>query len=196
MQNNLKKSSVSFSNSTRKNTTRLPEIPRNENLKSYLANILKFTKESKGITMIDDVFKVKSLKRYIQTRTQTFNGGAQVIFIATDITNIKKVKKQAKKLRSIFFSSVAHELRTPLNSIIPIVRMIIMNLEQQEPNENNQKLMKYLIIILNSSLHLQSVIEDALDMSRLENNKFQILLDMFNIRQAVNEVSQIMNFQI
>ena len=53
--------------------------------------------------MIDDVFKVKSLKRYIKTRTQTFNGGAQVIFIATDITNIKKVEKQAKKMRSLFF---------------------------------------------------------------------------------------------
>ena len=100
MQKNVKKPSVSLSNSTRRNSTRFPEIPRNENLKSYLA---KFTKESKGLTMIDDVFKVKSLKRYIKTRTQTFNGGAQVIFIATDITNIKKVEKQAKKMRSLFF---------------------------------------------------------------------------------------------
>lgn len=40
------------------------------------------------------------------------------------------------------------------------------------------------------------MIEDALDMSRIENNKFQMFEDLFNIRDAVNEVSQIMKFQI
>ena len=40
----------------------------------------------------------------------------------------------------------------------------------------------YLKIILNSALHLQNVIEDALDMSRLENNKFSIFREFFDIR--------------
>ncbi len=43
----------------------------------------------------------------------------------------------------------------------------------------------YLNIILNSSLHLQNVIEDALDMSRLENNKFSIFKEMIDIREAI-----------
>ena len=38
--------------------------------------------------------------------------------------------------------------------------------------EMSPKAFKYLTIILNSALHLESVIEDALDMSRIENNKF------------------------
>jgi hypothetical protein len=41
---------------------------------------------------------------------------------------------------------------------------------------------------LNSSLHLQNVIEDALDMSRIENNKFTIFKGMFDIEEAVKEV--------
>jgi signal transduction histidine kinase len=43
----------------------------------------------------------------------------------------------------------------------------------------------YLKIILNSSLHLENVIEDALDMSRLENNKFSIFKEMVDIRSAI-----------
>ena len=51
-------------------------------------------------------------------------------------------------------------------------------------------------IITNSAYHLQSVIEDALDMSRIENNKFEINYDKFNIRQVIKEVEDIMEFQI
>ena len=54
----------------------------------------------------------------------------------------------------------------------------------------------YLKIILNSSLHLQNVIEDALDMSRLENNKFFIFKEMVNIREAIQEVCSIMKFSL
>ena len=49
-------------------------------------------------------------------------------------------------------------------------------------------------IIFNSSIHLLNVIEDALDMSRIENNKFSILLEYMDIREAVNEVADIMSF--
>jgi signal transduction histidine kinase len=58
------------------------------------------------------------------------------------------------------------------------------------------KSQKYLTIILNSSLHLQNVIEDALDMSRIENNQFEIISEFFNVRSAVEEVSSIMSFQV
>jgi two-component system, sensor histidine kinase and response regulator len=89
----------------------------------------------------------------------------------------------------MFFSSVAHELRTPLNSIIPMTRIL-------QTLVGDLKSQKYLTIILNSSLHLQNVIEDALDMSRIENNQFEIISEFFNVRSAVEEVSSIMSFQV
>ena len=71
-------------------------------------------------------------------------------------------------MREMYFSSVAHELRTPLNSIIPIVKMILeFYSDKLEPNVIN-----YIKIIMNASLHLQNLIEDALDMCRIENGKF------------------------
>ena len=127
------------------------------------------------------------------------SGSRKVIAIATDVTELKRLEKHGKKLRSMFFSSVAHELRTPLNSIIPIAKMIITNFDRLASGMNEpekQRILKFITIILNSALHLESVIEDALDISRLENNKFQIFEDVFNLREAVNEVAQIMKFQI
>lgn len=56
------------------------------------------------------------------------------------------------------------------------------------------KLIEYLKIVNNSSTHLQNVIEDALDISRLENNSFLIFKEMFDVRKAVKEVLEIMQF--
>ena len=43
---------------------------------------------------------------------------------------------------------------------------------------------------------MQNVIEDALDMSRLENNKFSIFRELFELRQAIESVCAIMRFQL
>lgn len=59
-----------------------------------------------------------------------------------------------------------------------------------------EKILNYLKIVLNSSHHLQSVIEDALDISRIENNKFRLFMEDWNLRDAVNEVCEIMRFQL
>lgn len=52
----------------------------------------------------------------------------------------------------------------------------------------------YLNIINNSAYHLMNVIEDALDMSRIENNKFEVNPEYIDIRKAIDEVIQIMDF--
>ena len=64
--------------------------------------------------------------------------------------------------------------------------MILENIELE------LRVSQYLHIILNSSLHLQNVIEDALDMSRLENNKFFIFKELCDIKDAIKEVCAIM----
>ena len=45
-------------------------------------------------------------------------------------------------------------------------------------------------------MHLESVVEDALDISRLENNKFQINYELFDVRKTCTEIAEIMKFQI
>ena len=61
-------------------------------------------------------------------------------------------------------------------------------------NPDMAKVIKYLKVVQNSSIHLEHVIEDALDI--IENGNFQINKSHFNIRETVNEVADIMRFQI
>jgi signal transduction histidine kinase len=113
--------------------------------------------------------------------------GKFVIVIVDDITNIKLLEQESIRIRSMFFSSVAHELRTPLNSIIPMSKSL-------KKYVNDPHGLRILDTIINGSIHLSLVIEDALDMTRIENNKFQINLDSFNIIETVNDVLDIMKF--
>ncbi len=62
-----------------------------------------------------------------------------------------------------------------------MIKMILSNFQ----TSIDERVENYLKIILNSSMHLQNVIEDALDMSRIENNKFTIFKEMFDIKTAV-----------
>jgi signal transduction histidine kinase len=55
--------------------------------------------------------------------------------------------------------------------------------------------LRYVDIITSSALHIQNVIEDALDLSRIENNKFETQIEAFDPRACLAEVCGIMNFQ-
>lgn len=136
------------------------------------------------------IFKRSSPLSYLQVKTSLINEGTQVLVICTDFTKIKSIEEHGQRVRAVFFSSVAHELRTPLNSIIPILKMVIKDLAGTIKSSNLLK------IVLNSSIHLSNVIEDALDISRLENNNFKLFIDMFKLRETIDEVCEIMAFQI
>lgn len=80
-------------------------------------------------------------------RASVINQSNEFIVFINDITKIKMLEKNSKKVKAIFLSSVAHELRTPLNSIIPIARILKGLL-------TDKKAEQYLTIILNASVHL------------------------------------------
>ena len=111
------------------------------------------------------------------------------LIIVNDISRLKEIEKIQEQMKSMFFASIAHELRTPLNTIIPMTTKLQSLIS--EP-----RLKKYLTIIRNSSIFLQNIIEEALDMSRIENNKFTINNENFEIRKTIEEVADIMDFQI
>jgi signal transduction histidine kinase len=123
----------------------------------------------------EEIFKSSKAeeKRFIQVKTRYINNNALLIAVCTDITSIKSMERENIKLRSQFFCSVAHELRTPLNSIIPILKMLIDSFKENR-GMPRERLVKLINIVYNSSIHLQSVIEDAMDLTRFENNKFTI----------------------
>ena len=87
--------------------------------------------------------------------------------VLTDVTKAKKLEKENEIIKTHLFASIAHELRTPLNSIIPLVGLVIEILSKHRSEESITKALKYLKIVSNSTVHLQNVIGDAIDINSL-----------------------------
>jgi PAS domain S-box-containing protein len=91
---------------------------------------------------------------------------------------------EASRLKSEFLASMSHELRTPLNSIIGFSDFLLT--APDEPLSGPQR--EYLSDILNSGNHLLQLINDILDLSKVESGKLALSPVPTAIREAVEEV--------
>lgn len=99
-------------------------------------------------------------------------------------------KTEAKtKAKSAFLSRMSHEIRTPMNAIVGLANLTCM--EKDLPAEAEQNLKK----LLASSQYLLSLINDILDMSRIESDKLEILPDSFSLQQLVEDLDGMMRLQ-
>ncbi len=91
--------------------------------------------------------------------------------------------KEVDRLKSDFLASMSHELRTPLNSIIGFTGL----LRQQIPGPLNAEQLKQLDMVANSARHLLHLINDILDLSRIEAGRVEITPEWLNLRPLVDE---------
>jgi PAS domain S-box-containing protein len=92
--------------------------------------------------------------------------------------------QEANRLKSVFLANMSHELRTPLNAVIGFSEFLID--EKAGPLNTKQK--EYLGDVLNSGRHLLQLINDVLDLSKIEAGKMEVRAERFPIRRAVDEV--------
>jgi signal transduction histidine kinase len=87
----------------------------------------------------------------------------------------------ASKHKSEFLANMSHELRTPLNAIVGFSQV----LGQKLFGEVNQKQEEYLDDILSSADHLLSLINDILDLSKVEAGQVELEVGLFSLREAL-----------
>ncbi|HYR22435.1 MAG TPA: PAS domain S-box protein [Chthoniobacterales bacterium] len=99
-----------------------------------------------------------------------------------DITEQKRVKEveRASKAKSEFLSRMSHELRTPLNAILGFGQL----LERQKPTAVQKNRISH---ILNAGRHLLNLINEILDIARVESGRFQLSLEPVLVEHAVDE---------
>lgn len=86
----------------------------------------------------------------------------------TLLENALMQANQANKAKSIFLSNMSHDIRTPMNAIVGFTTLAITHLDDKEQVE------EYLKKIMSSGNHLLSLINDVLDMSRIESGKMHL----------------------
>lgn len=121
-----------------------------------------------------------------------FAEGTFVSSAIRDTTERKRYEhalQEASRLKSVFLANMSHELRTPLNGIIGFSELLI----DQKPGPLNDKQREYLGDVLASGRHLLQLINDVLDLSKVEAGRMELHPESFVLRRAVHEVRSVLS---
>ena len=102
-----------------------------------------------------------------------------------DLEKAKALTEQASQAKTEFLSRMSHELRTPLNAILGFGQL----LETDDRLDSEQK--DFVNEINHAGTHLLNLINEVLDLSRIESGKLQINLETFTVKPIVDECIQL-----
>ena len=128
------------------------------------------------------------------------NGKKKYILVLSDRTSDRKMNQAlseavraaetANKAKSTFLSNMSHDIRTPMNAIIGFTTLAVSNIDDKE------RVRDYLGKILSSSNHLLSLINDILDMSRIESGKIHLEETEVSLSEVLHDLKTIISGQI
>ena len=136
-------------------------------------------------------------KKYNVMISPIFGVDMQIKFLLLNGYNITKIKKiedeiedlktkleESNSIKSIFLSNISHELRTPMNAIIGFSDILLQN-------ETNKESDRFLKSINSNAKHLDELLNNILDYSKIESNEFDLLYENFSINDLFQELLEI-----
>ena len=112
--------------------------------------------------------------------SNAFNDMATQKGVQKSLREAKDSAESASQAKTDFLANMSHELRTPLNSILGYAQLLKM------PNFTSRQQIKALDVIEKSGLHLLNLINEILDLSKIEVGQLQLQLGDFNLRQLMD----------
>ncbi len=154
-----------------------------------------FTKHMKGEEVTPAEYTIitrdgRRIDAIIATALVMYENDTAILGTVTDITERKRAEKLridkeaaeiANKAKSDFLAGMSHELRTPLNAIIGFSQV----LQEKYFGELNEKQSEYVKDILDSGNHLLSLVNDVLDLSKVEAGKEELQLSTVNLKELL-----------
>ncbi|HTA61759.1 MAG TPA: response regulator [Bacteroidia bacterium] len=179
------------------------ELRRNDISRSKLENFFSREFRNKNIlTCESQIISNKEEKRWIYTTMTPIKDDAgnlvRIIIVDTDISEKKKIEQELIKAKEEaedaavakqqFLANMSHEIRTPINGIMGMMHML-------ENTEHAETRKKYLQLVNYASNNLLNIINDILDMSKLEFGKMVIEKHEFNLPELVFGIKKSMQYQ-
>ena len=139
------------------------------------------------------LFHIIAMCREIQQTTRyvvVLSDRTKEHIINQDLQDAVMAARSANQAKSTFLSSMSHDIRTPMNAIVGFATLAAANVS------NTEKVQDYLAKILSSSNHLLSLINDVLDMSRIESGKIHLDEQESNLSDIFHDLKTIIGGQV
>ncbi len=125
--------------------------------------------------MVDEESVVRGYTMLIFDVTDTYQ-------LIGEVMQMREEAEQANRAKSDFLANMSHEIRTPMNAIIGMSELII-------EESRGRKMYDYACDIKTASLNLLGIINDILDLSKVESGKLELVEDKYYIQLLVEEVA-------
>ncbi len=103
-----------------------------------------------------------------------------------ELHTLKNTAIEANKAKSLFLSRMSHELRTPMNAILGFSQLLDSDTITEDQHENVKEILK-------AGEHLLELINEVLDLSKIESGKFDLLIEAIELNDVVKECISLMN---
>lgn len=158
----------------------------------FIRNINQCLKDGK-MKEIEYPVDVESGRYYFQARIAPFEDNKVLALIhdigdrvqhAKELIEAKRKAEEADRMKSVFLANMSHEIRTPLNAIVGFSEIVAFT---EDPAEKDE----YVGIIRKNSNLLLQLIDDILDLSRIESGKTEMCLQPVELSVLMDEVEKV-----
>lgn len=104
-----------------------------------------------------------------------------------ELIQAKQRAEESDRLKTAFLENMSHEVRTPLNGIIGFASL----LKQRDVNDDDR--INYVSIIEESGKHLLNIINDLIEVSKIETGQFELRKEVFNLNNLLDEIFMFFN---
>jgi signal transduction histidine kinase/DNA-binding response OmpR family regulator/ligand-binding sensor domain-containing protein len=169
-----------------------PLAPHLPTPKSMLAMEVTLAGRVEGFVVFDnfsdpDAFSRSDLSKLARVREHAISAISKAR-ILRELQLKNREAEEANQAKSRFLANMSHELRTPMNAIIGFSEILCERLDETI----DPKSMNFLRSIVSSGRHLMEIINDILDLSKIEAGKMEIFPETFPVRAAIDSVCQVM----
>jgi PAS domain S-box-containing protein len=147
--------------------------------RGHILGTLGLSRDQPGRPYTDDDL------RFLQELADRAGLAIDNLRLVTALRAAREVAERASLAKSEFLANMSHELRTPLNAVIGFTGTLLMKL----PGPLNADQEKQLTTVRNSARHLLALINDILDLARIESGKVELILEPVNCQAVLQETA-------
>lgn len=156
-------------------------------IQQYLFRLLK--QEEIFLTISEREYRCQSFALMDGERSQGYLlSGIDITDVVEQNRIMKELKEQAEsanQAKSLFISNMSHEIRTPMNAIVGMTELLLRD-------DSAQRRREYLMSIKSSGDTLLSIVNDILDLSKVESGKMDIIPQEYSLMSLLNDLSMVL----